>query len=984
MAYDYNSAKEKYEKLTDAQKQTFANDTSGYVQDFLKRYNAEKAQTNTTPTSTVKQASNGISQASLDANKNNAKAWTWYVAPIPEKDRLYKQDDIAKSIAEKWNWLDYETQQKKLQTVAGMKEYLDSKWITSKTAPEQPTTTTPTTPTKATTTKQTTPQQQQWDYQDNSQARKDQILDHLNTYRTTNPELFEDASMFYNFFIDWNGRSQEQIDLLWDYFNRVQKYGKYDNLPASSIWDMLVNGKLPEDYLNYLKSTDPQKYQEALSYRQDAEDTIKYESYLSDVADQAWVWWFEKFYTWIFGYKDENKDNIDDSLYIAPTEEEQTKQNRVNTIDSRIMEIKNMQKNLLDDLTEQYPWVPKATLMWIVQDRTKDLQREYDDLMVERTWLVWNIEYMQNERDMQSKARQSTINNLEKAYWMYYDYTAEWISEMAQYKYAATNITLDQADQWTDTQKQMALEKVLTPLYEKYWSIIQRSPAQVINDVIALSKSEWISLSEAFEKNFMSQLRSKPQFATISSWWSVWWASKYATIKDWNWNVIMYDTTSWDYEIVWWTWTQTTSTWWTITNSYWKSYTPISYTQLESWLSDFLLPYNDNWTTKWWQCWAFVNNWLKAAWVITENIYDNSLDSKLKSKNEEANTTADAGWVAIRNPDSLSTANWKKHWHVWFVLSDNWNTVTVMDSNWLDLDKDWVYDETTYVHDVPKSSLYWYFNPTKEYGNVWSVDSIMTEYWVPLTFHNAIWGDIPTKEKDNVNEKADIQSRIKALYESWLDANTASVVYKWWNVQAWVEPELSNQLLTILLSSSEMPENNQFRRIANFINKGQTDVAIKMTEEFIDSQAKDDIWYVSELQTRNVLNKSSSLKNYVKWLNKNPIWNFSWTVEQWLWKFKSTESKQIKSYLADIENYLRDTMNIDDDRIKDIVPQLDDSIKDFAAKLNQLESNQLALLNNWRKMYFLPTLKVGEVWKPDTRYSVYQRSSGSSWFSKAK
>ena len=88
--------------------------------------------------------------------------------------------------------------------------------------------------------------------------------------------------------------------------------------------------------------------------------------------------------------------------------------------------------------------------------------------------------------------------------------------------------------------------------------------------------------------------------------------------------------------------------------------------------------------------------------------------------------------------------------------------------------------------------------------------------------------------------------------------------------------------------------------------------------------------------------------------------------------------------MADIENYLRDTMNIDDDRIKDIVPQLDDSIKDFAAKLNQLESNQLALLNNWRKMYFLPTLKVGEVWKPDTRYSVYQRSSGSSWFSKAK
>jgi hypothetical protein len=32
---------------------------------------------------------------------------------------------------------------------------------------------------------------------------------------------------------------------------------------------------------------------------------------------------------------------------------------------------------------------------------------------------------MQNERDMQSKARQNTISNLQKAYGMYYDYTPE-------------------------------------------------------------------------------------------------------------------------------------------------------------------------------------------------------------------------------------------------------------------------------------------------------------------------------------------------------------------------------------------------------------------------------------------------------------------------------------------------------------------------------------------------------------------------------
>ena len=657
-----------------------------------------------TTTTTVKQASNwmnSVSQASLDANKNNAKAWTWYVAPMPEQDRLYKQDDVAKSIAEKWNWLDYETQQKKLQTVAWMKEYLDSKWITSKTAPEQPTTTTQTTTPTKTTTK-ATQQQQQWDYQDNSQARKDQILDHLNTYRTTNPELFEDPSAFYTFFIDWNGRSQEQIDLLWDYFNRVQKYGKYDNLPASSIWDMLVNGKLPEDYLNYLKSTDPQKYQEALSYKQDAEDTIKYESYLSDIADQAWVWWFEAFYKWIFGYKDENNDNIDDSLYIAPTEEEQTKQNRVNTIDSRIMEIKNMQKNLLDDLTEQYPWVPKATLMWIVQDRTKDLQREYDDLMVERTWLVWNIEYMQNERDMQMDARQKTINNLKTAYWMYYDYTAEWMAEMAQNKYAATNITLDQADQWTETEKQMALESVLDDYYANYWSIIQRSEQQVINDVIAYAKQNWVSLSKALQDNFITPLQSKEAYKNIQNQlnqaWTKAWVSFQKIWQDADWNDIYWfvDTTN----------LSVTPYWWEV--SEWATYTAEEVSSNRDTRKKFMSEIADNyntiedmanaiaWNMNWlWdgklECWQYVNDYIYwVTWTMWN--FWNEVSQKT-SLCDNQNKSWIKVWDAIVFNRWISEPTWVKnsterndllkYGHVWFItwIDDQWN-VTMSHTVW--------------------------------------------------------------------------------------------------------------------------------------------------------------------------------------------------------------------------------------------------------------------------------------------------------------
>ena len=42
--------------------------------------------------------------------------------------------------------------------------------------------------------------------------------------------------------------------------------------------------------------------------------------------------------------------------------------------------------------------------------------------------------------------------------------------ERTEAQYAATNITLDQADNGTDAQKQMALKSVLDWYYERYWS----------------------------------------------------------------------------------------------------------------------------------------------------------------------------------------------------------------------------------------------------------------------------------------------------------------------------------------------------------------------------------------------------------------------------------------------------------------------------------------------------------------------------------
>lgn len=740
MAYDYNNYKKFYEAMNESQrsKWTEQNKNDADFKDFYSKYTGNTGTTNTIPaTPKTTQATqttqtnqntwlNSMSSQVAQSNSRNFQVGTWDVAEMPQQQTQQPvQQARVDRLAKSWNNLTADQQQERLNRTAWLKEALAKKWLTVK-----PTTTTQTvTPTKTTTTtKQTTPQQDRWDYQDNSQARMDQIANNLDKYRQTQPWLFEDASAFYNFFIDWKGRSQDQIDYLWDYFNRVQKFWKYDNLPASTIWDMLVNWDLWDDYLNHLKATDPAKYQEALSYKQKGEDDIRYESFLSDTADQAWLWsQFEKFYKWIFGYRDENDDKIDDSLYIAPTEEEQTKQNRVNTIDSRVMEIKNMQKNLLDDLVEQYPWVPKATLMWIVQDRTKDLQREYDDLMVERTWLVWNIEYMQNERDAQMKARQSTINNLKTAYGMYYDFTPEGMAEYAQAKYAATNVTLDQAEKGNDTQKQMALESVLDDYYDKYWDIIQRSEAQVINDVMAYAKNNWVSLSQALQENFVNQLKKKPEYQAMQ-----------AALSEPNLQVIWYND---DGKAVYGYWDSDTKTFkpvtvWAWGISTWTGWEWASYTTDVQTLNNFIANLENKYTIapewwtwgskiRWWWCWTVVNDYLADIWDNIKLTEANDIKKYATSKKPVEWAIAYFDWTQSR-----ATPATKEHWHVAIVVWEDWDKIKVLESNeWT-----WLRYKT-----YNKSSVTGYYIPEwiktteynqKEYSNAFTKAWDIVSTWI--------------------------------------------------------------------------------------------------------------------------------------------------------------------------------------------------------------------------------------------------------------
>lgn len=596
-----------------------------------------------------------------------------------------------------WDNLSYDQQQEKLNQIPWLKDSLTKRWWTIKSPTTQWTQQTPS-------GSQTNPWQ--WDYQDNSDARMMEIANNLNGYRISNPDLFNDWNTFSKFFIDGKGRSQDQISYLKDYFDAVKQYNWYDNMSAPSVWEMVARWEIPEWYLNYIKYANPDRYAEIMNYKDQTEKGIMNETYYanlvnnSDLADPEWMKWAKENQLII----DKNNDNLDDRLYHTPTEEEQTLVNEYSTLASEQLADQNTYRDLMSDLRKQYPDADESTLMILAWDRGKKIQDRMDTRNVTMTKLNGQIKYLQDERSTQDSAWQKTISELQKAYGLYYDYSPEWLSEYAQNKYAATNVTLEQAENWTDTQKQMALQSVLDGYYEKYWSIIQRSEAQVIWDIMKYAKDKWISLSQALEENFLKPLRSKPQFATLSAGGDLSSTYEPKIYKVWdngyyfdeNGNLIEIDTSS--------------STWW---SSDWNlynftNYTPITEEDKKSKFNSFKSSHKE-WST-WGECWSFVNDYLKHLW------YSRWIGNSLSSK--EAITNSDTATIW-----SVAVMNSSKHpsnGHVAIVSDIQWDKVKLLESNRND---DHKVHTTRWVN---KSDILWYFDPSKEketwWYNLWLTD----------------------------------------------------------------------------------------------------------------------------------------------------------------------------------------------------------------------------------------------------------------------
>ena len=406
--------------------------------------------------------------------------------------------------------------------------------------------------------------------------------------------------------------------------------------------------------------------------------------------------------------------------------------------------------------------------MAMAQDINSDLLREKENNLVELTKFQWYVNYMQSERQEMNKAGADTIAQLQKDYGMYYTYSPQWLSELAQAEYAATNVTLTQADSWTYTQKQMALDSILTPYYDTYWDILFTSKDEAIDQAINYAKENWVSLQTALDNTFYVQLYNNPYYLQRVSWWDTWYWEWKVIWEDELWNSIYWfvNTSTWvvvPYWNVWWYWT------------YWTSWTTASSNYID-------VP--RTWTNVWADTNNFWNITSPVEWAI--GMYHSS-----NGRDYAVFATAEDWYNALLN----DLAN-KQKWNTRTWL--NWNS-TVSELLWTWVNGSWTIDpNSNYAKSFIKAS--WLSLNDK----IWNVSTEKLAKWImawewTLSAYNKWWVDLTwyapstTATTDATGWKFD--KNMADIYDDYSQAtetNKAKIAARYWKTTAQMDAEVSN------------------------------------------------------------------------------------------------------------------------------------------------------------------------------------------------
>ena len=583
MAYDYNRAKELWEWMDQAQKQQYVqnNKNDANFQRFAQEYHNEtydnwssssNSSNNQNNTVTTTEWTNTTTSNTNTSNSNNQNGTNWSYDPI-----YYRSETTWNTGNNNQGWStlsDWKNGNGNFygNTSFDKEEQFDKSMIGDD-------------PWKITIQAGTGKTTGRPDYEDSSDARINELTDNLNRYYQTNPEYFADRETFNRQF-EYNQRmSDRQRATLDSYWKKAQdiktasQYTTWDRISAG-----MDNAEITPDVFNLIKQNNPEAYAQ---YQKEMQDWInKCMANLSFTGTEPLDVTLEKIINklgiWVWDPHDIKKVYYDSLDKLNVWKDSEQLHVLWNNISSMMSTMNSNAQSLSSQLEGRYSaGYIEARINKANSNIQRQLNTALNSYQMLLQWRQQNIALAtQNAQIEQAQAQeeQRIFDDKLKALWFAMDYNSyrtpeqkaalelqkeqisnnmdvlkqSQLNDLALYnKYANAKLdnqlNYEMQDLTVSDPKQLRanLSNVLDQWYSQYWDIIERPKSQVIEDVLAYAKENWVSVWEALRQEFVKKLMEKPEYQkSINNKLGI-KEDTYSWTIDKDWNIIIEGSWTW-------------------------------------------------------------------------------------------------------------------------------------------------------------------------------------------------------------------------------------------------------------------------------------------------------------------------------------------------------------------------------------------------------------------------------------------------------
>ena len=796
------------------------------------------------------------------------------------------------------------------------------------------------------------------DYQADSDARDNEIVNNLNSYYNTNKSFFTDRDTFNKTFhySERNDRQKALLDSFWKGKEDKDKAAGYTT--GSSITQGFDSAQITPDIMNYIREYNPEAYAEWQKAMQDEVNkrianfavprtATQTADIWQDLVKQLWLEQWDPYQIY------DNWYGMCESLGVF------AKNRQLDQYIAEMEQVKSERTAAIQRTMSEWAWRKSQALInaevaktsALYDTRFADLQNQYNAVYNQRQQNLAIANQSAQALQMQGQEDSRVFNN--KLAWLGFamkvdDYrTPEqqaqlWLqtaaiqadlnllnqsksNDLALYnKYATVQLENRLSSELSDlnvedeNQLRSNLNNILSQYYSKYWDIIKRSQPQVVDDILKYAKENWISVAEALTKNFIEPLQSKQEYknmiaknyadpnASQQNWsYSIWEDGKLKVDVKWVWNL-------------------------NLTEVQKEALLANKKTYPDSWMKWAGLRNNNPWNIKdtwFWNVLGTDGRWF-AIFLTPEDWFD-ALVEKIQN--------IQRGWSKTYSSNMSLYDFFSKY----APSSDNNNPKAYAESVakqlWTTANATvWSVDATAFAAAIAKhdsgydASTYWNFRNKNTYSDVWvstntdtyNANPYQSSMWTTSTWAEInSWWWITSLEKTFGSTQRMSDAERKELYESyWIDKQTYDKME--YNYAKYAEK--TEWLKALKESLARAEELLAWNKANQWLHEWWADIetAENWYYKFWPFQwvTKASEWRAlfDILKNNEVLNKFLDLK-------KN---NASfWAMSEWEWSIIWWATSQLKWNMSDanFESTLESLIKTYKDNIKNIDPTYSDN-----------------------------------------------------------